>query len=87
VGGLTIFFTGLSGAGKSTLARAVGQRLSVLDGRVVRLLDGDALRQHLSSELGFSQGASKSSRRPRRIRRRGDYLLRWQRDLCRDRAI
>lgn len=53
--GLTIFFTGLSGAGKSTLARALGQRLSVLDRRVVRLLDGDALRQHLSSELGFSR--------------------------------
>jgi sulfate adenylyltransferase len=55
VSGLTIFFTGLSGAGKSTLARALGERLSVVDRRVVRLLDGDALRQHLSSELGFSR--------------------------------
>jgi sulfate adenylyltransferase len=55
VSGLTIFFTGLSGAGKSTLARALGERLSILDRRVVRLLDGDALRQHLSSELGFSR--------------------------------
>lgn len=55
MGGLTIFFTGLSGAGKSTLAKALGRELSVLDRRVVRLLDGDVLRQHLSSELGFSR--------------------------------
>ncbi len=52
--GFTIFFTGLSGAGKSTLAQALKEVLETL-GRKVTLLDGDEVRQHLSSELGFSK--------------------------------
>ncbi len=53
--GFTVFFTGLSGAGKSTLARALAIRLMEMGGRPVSLLDGDVVRHHLSSELGFSR--------------------------------
>lgn len=53
--GITIFFTGLSGAGKSTLARALSARLMEMGGRTVTLLDGDIVRKHLSSELGFNK--------------------------------
>ena len=53
--GFTILFTGLSGAGKSTLANALMVKLMELGGRSVTLLDGDHVRQHLSSELGFSK--------------------------------
>jgi sulfate adenylyltransferase len=53
--GFTVFFTGLSGAGKSTLARALAARLMEVGGRCVTLLDGDIVRRHLSSELGFSK--------------------------------
>jgi sulfate adenylyltransferase len=53
--GFTVFFTGLSGAGKSTLARALAARLMEMGGRSVTLLDGDIVRRHLSSELGFSR--------------------------------
>jgi sulfate adenylyltransferase len=53
--GFTIFFTGLSGAGKSTLANALMVKLMELGGRHVTLLDGDVVRKHLSSELGFSK--------------------------------
>jgi sulfate adenylyltransferase len=53
--GFTVFFTGLSGAGKSTLARALAFSLMETANRPVTLLDGDEVRQHLSSELGFSR--------------------------------
>jgi len=53
--GFTVFFTGLSGAGKSTLANALLVRLLELGTRPVTLLDGDVVRKHLSSELGFSK--------------------------------
>lgn len=53
--GFTVFFTGLSGAGKSTVARALAARLMETGGRAVSLLDGDIVRRHLSSELGFSK--------------------------------
>ena len=53
--GFTVFFTGLSGAGKSTLANALLTKLMEMDGRPVTLLDGDLVRKHLSSELGFSK--------------------------------
>jgi sulfate adenylyltransferase len=52
--GFTVFLTGLSGAGKSTTANALMERLHE-SGRSVTLLDGDAVRQHLSKELGFSR--------------------------------
>jgi sulfate adenylyltransferase len=53
--GFTVFFTGLSGAGKSTLANALLIKLQETGGRPVTLLDGDIVRKHLSSELGFSK--------------------------------
>lgn len=53
--GVCVFFTGFSGSGKSTLAKALMVRLLELGGRQVTLLDGDIVRKHLSSELGFSR--------------------------------
>lgn len=53
--GFTVFFTGLSGAGKSTIANALMVKLLEMGGRPVTLLDGDIVRKHLSSELGFSR--------------------------------
>jgi len=53
--GFTLFFTGLSGSGKSTLAKIIYSRLVEDGARPVTLLDGDIVRQHLSSELGFSR--------------------------------
>jgi sulfate adenylyltransferase len=53
--GFTIFFTGLSGSGKSTIANALLVKLLENGTRPVTLLDGDLVRKHLSSELGFSR--------------------------------
>ena len=53
--GFTIFFTGLSGSGKSTLANGLMVKLLENGNRPVTLLDGDIVRTHLSSELGFSK--------------------------------
>ena len=53
--GFTVLFTGLSGAGKSTLANALVAILRESGERRVTLLDGDAVRKRLSSELGFSR--------------------------------
>ena len=53
--GFTIFFTGLSGSGKSTLANGLMIKLLEDGNRPVTLLDGDIVRTHLSSELGFSK--------------------------------
>ena len=53
--GFTVFFTGLSGSGKSTIANALMIKLMEQGGRPVTLLDGDVVRKHLSSELGFSK--------------------------------
>ena len=50
-----MFFTGLSGSGKSTVANALMVKLMEMGGRPVTLLDGDLVRKHLSSELGFSK--------------------------------
>lgn len=53
--GFAVFFTGLSGSGKSTIANALLVKLLEIGGRSVTLLDGDIVRKHLSSELGFSK--------------------------------
>ena len=53
--GLTIFFTGLSGSGKSTIANGLFIKFLEHNNRPVTLLDGDIVRTHLSSELGFSK--------------------------------
>jgi len=53
--GVTLMFTGLSGSGKSTVARGVAEWLQSHTDRSVTLLDGDAVRQMLSSGLGFDR--------------------------------
>lgn len=53
--GVTIFFTGLSGSGKSTIANVLLTKFLETGGRPVTILDGDIVRKHLSSELGFSK--------------------------------
>jgi len=53
--GVTIFFTGLSGSGKSTIANVLLTKFLEMGGRPVTILDGDIVRKHLSSELGFSK--------------------------------
>jgi sulfate adenylyltransferase len=52
--GTVVFFTGLSGSGKSTVARALAAELAD-DGLRTTLLDGDAVRHHLSKGLGFDR--------------------------------
>ncbi|GAB3174553.1 hypothetical protein GCM10027059_46970 [Myceligenerans halotolerans] len=52
--GTVVFFTGLSGSGKSTIARALAAELDD-DGLSTTLLDGDAVRHHLSKGLGFDR--------------------------------
>jgi sulfate adenylyltransferase len=53
--GFAVFLTGLSGSGKSTIAGALRAGLMEGTGRPVTVLDGDVVRRHLSSELGFSR--------------------------------
>ena len=53
--GFTLFFTGLSGSGKSTIANGLLIKFLENGNRPVTLLDGDLIRTHLSSELGFSK--------------------------------
>jgi sulfate adenylyltransferase len=53
--GFTVFFTGLPSSGKSTIANVLLVKLLEMGGRPVTLLDGDIVRTHLSSELGFSK--------------------------------
>jgi sulfate adenylyltransferase len=53
--GVTIFFSGLSGSGKSTIANVLLTKFLEMGGRPVTTLDGDLVRKHLSSELGFSK--------------------------------
>lgn len=52
--GATIWLTGLPSAGKTTIACALGERLRA-EGHRVEVLDGDDIRQGLTSDLGFSK--------------------------------
>jgi adenylylsulfate kinase len=52
--GVTVWFTGLPSAGKSTVANGLAERLRA-DGHRVEVLDGDAVRPHLSAGLGYSR--------------------------------
>ncbi|MBA3654391.1 MAG: adenylyl-sulfate kinase [Actinobacteria bacterium] len=52
--GVTVWLTGLPSSGKSTIARALEKRL-LDDGERVEVLDGDAVRAHLTRDLGFSR--------------------------------
>ena len=49
-----LWFTGLPGSGKTTIANATDRHLREL-GRASFVLDGDALRRGLCSDLGFSE--------------------------------
>lgn len=61
-----VWLTGLPGAGKTTLARTVERRLFA-GGHMTALLDGDALRQGLCGNLGFS-----AADRSENVRRAGE---------------
>lgn len=50
----TLWFTGMSGAGKTTLSRFIYNELLAC-GAQVELLDGDCVRSHLGSALGFDR--------------------------------
>lgn len=52
--GYCVWLTGLSGAGKSTIATRLVEKIHE-GGRYATLLDGDVVRTHLSSGLGFSK--------------------------------
>jgi adenylylsulfate kinase len=52
--GLTVWFTGLSSAGKTTIGEALHAALENR-GHPLEWLDGDAVRQRLSKDLGFSK--------------------------------
>lgn len=64
--GGVVWLTGLSGAGKTTTARALAAVLRA-ENRAVCVLDGDALRRGLCSDLGFS-----AADRQENIRRVGE---------------
>lgn len=51
---MVVWLTGLSGAGKTTICRALFERAKERIPELV-LLDGDALRDTISSDLGFSE--------------------------------
>ena len=53
--GFTIFLTGLAAAGKTTIATRLQQLLAAEYGRSVTVLDGDVVREMLSSGLTFSR--------------------------------
>ncbi len=53
--GFTVFMTGLSGAGKSTLSERLRDLIESEYQRPVTLLDGDIVREMLSSGLTFSR--------------------------------
>ena len=52
--GCTLWFTGMSGSGKSTLSALVADRLRALGARV-EVIDGDVVRTQLCQGLGFSR--------------------------------
>jgi sulfate adenylyltransferase len=53
--GFTLFLTGLSASGKSTLSKRMVETIGEQHGRAVTLLDGDIVREMLSSGLTFSR--------------------------------
>lgn len=53
--GLCIYLIGLSGSGKTTLANALKEYIQQYESRLITILDGDSVRQHLSRGLGFSR--------------------------------
>ncbi|MBI4445585.1 MAG: adenylyl-sulfate kinase [Acidobacteria bacterium] len=77
--GLVVWFTGLSSAGKTTIAKHVRERL-LERGLPVELLDGDAIRQGISSDLAFTRADREENVRrianmASRLRRNGAIVL------------
>jgi len=64
--GYTFWFTGLSSSGKTTIATKVKERLNDQNIPVI-LLDGDVVRKHISSDLGYTK-----SERDQHIKRVAD---------------
>jgi adenylyl-sulfate kinase len=58
--GRCLWLTGLPGAGKSTLAAALHAALAAA-GQQATVLDGDALRKGLNSDLGFGREARREN--------------------------
>ncbi|MCI4349000.1 MAG: adenylyl-sulfate kinase [Thermoplasmata archaeon] len=58
-GGFCVWLTGLPSAGKTTIGRELLTRLRAL-GYHAELLDGDEIRQGLSSDLGFDRAGRES---------------------------
>lgn len=52
--GFTLWLTGLSGAGKTAIAEPLAEELQ-RRGLQIERLDGDIVRQHLTSDLGFTK--------------------------------
>lgn len=52
--GFTVWFTGLSGAGKTAIAKPLAEALRER-GLMVERLDGDVVRESLTSDLGFTK--------------------------------
>ena len=52
--GFVVWLTGLSGSGKTTIARTVEDALKSMN-RCMVVLDGDEIRKHINSDLGFSK--------------------------------
>ena len=67
--GATIWLTGLPASGKTTLVNAVATELAIA-GRPAQVVDGDALRIGLTSDLGFSKEDRAES-----VRRAGEVAL------------
>tara|TARA_B100000686_G_C16695203_1_gene920078 strand:+ start:213 stop:587 length:375 start_codon:yes stop_codon:yes gene_type:complete len=53
--GFTIWLTGLSGSGKTTISLMLEKHLKNSGFSNVEILDGDTIRENLSSGLGFSK--------------------------------
>jgi adenylylsulfate kinase len=66
-----VWFTGLSSAGKTTISQALYLKLQNR-GHQLEWLDGDAVRQHLSKDLGFS-----AADRNENIRRIGELAAQF----------
>jgi adenylyl-sulfate kinase len=52
--GLCIYLTGRSGSGKTTIAHKLKSKLLINESRKISILDGDEIRQLISSELTLS---------------------------------
>jgi adenylylsulfate kinase len=60
--GAILWCTGLSGAGKTTISKIVSKRLRE-QGQKVLVLDGDEIRNRITTQLGFSEKDIKENNR------------------------